>query len=398
MKILVLSNLYPPYVLGGYEILCGQVTEHLRERGHDITVLTTAMPAGAGSDDDPRVLRWLEPYLPFDQPPAIMRGRRLVTGRRNAAATRRLLAERSFDLVFVWSQLRLTVGPLRALKALGVPTAITQNDEHLATFLPAPLRLRPRGIAAYLVDRSIFAWSMLPNLDFAAVTCISERLKRDLLRRGVAVPHAEVIYQGIPVERFPPKAEPGVIGQPLRLLYVGQLHAYKGVHTLIEAAHRLVGVLDGAEVKLSIIGDGPKDYRDRLADAAGAGEAEVVLVGKLAHDALSRSYREHDIFVFPSMWAEPFGLTHLEAMASGTPVVSTNDGGHAELLRHGENALVFEKGDAVDLAAQLARLVADPALARRLAVEARKDVEQHFSLSRYIDDLEDFLGRAAARG
>jgi glycosyltransferase involved in cell wall biosynthesis len=397
VKILVLSNLYPPYVLGGYEILCGQVTEHLRERGHEITVLTTRMPAGSGEDDDPRVLRWLEPYLPFDRPPAILRRQRLLIGRRNAAATRRLLAERSFDLVFVWSQLRLTVGPLRVLKALGVPTAITQNDEHLATYLPAPPKLRLRSLGAYLADRSVFAWSMLPKLDFAAVTCISERLKRDLLQRGVAVPHAQVIYQGIPVERFPQKPDPGVIHRPLRLLYVGQLHAYKGVHTLIEAAHRLAAEPGAGEIKVSIIGDGPEDYRDRLAAAAAAGNAEVDLVGKRAHDELPRAYREHDIFVFPSMWAEPFGLTHLEAMASGTPVVSTNDGGHAELLRHGENALVFEKGDSADLAAQIARLVSESGLAPRLAAQARRDVEQHFSLTRYIDDLEHFLARAAAR-
>lgn len=96
------------------------------------------------------------------------------------------------------------------------------------------------------------------------------------------------------------------------------------------------------------------------------------------------------------MWTEPFGLTHLEAMASGTPVVSTNDGGHAELLRHGQNALVFEKGDSVDLAAQIARLVSESGLAPRLAAQARRDVEQHFSLTRYIDDLEHFLARAAA--
>jgi glycosyltransferase involved in cell wall biosynthesis len=403
VKILVLSNLYPPYVLGGYEILCGQVTEQLRARGHDITVLTTRIPDGqhdaapdAAGADYP-VLRPLEPYLPFDRPAVRMRRRVRHVGRHNAEATRRVLARERFDLVFVWSQLRLTVGPLRVLRAQSVPTAITLNDEHLAAALPVALRHDPRGIAAYLLDRTLFRRDMLPSLDFASITCISERLKRDLLRRCVRVPHAKVIYQGIPVERFPVKDQPGAIGSPLRLLYVGQLHAYKGVHTLIEGAHRLVERLGGAEVNVMIIGDGPADYRAQLADAARAGPARVELVGKRQHDALPQSYREHDIFVFPSAWAEPFGLTHLEAMASGTPVVSTNDGGHAELLRDGENALVFPKGDAGALAERLARLVEQPDLALRLAAEARRDVEQQFSLTRYIGDLEDFLADAAAR-
>jgi glycosyltransferase involved in cell wall biosynthesis len=110
---------------------------------------------------------------------------------------------------------------------------------------------------------------------------------------------------------------------------------------------------------------------------------------------LSGVYREHDIFVFPSTWQEPFGLTHLEAMACGTPVISTADGGHGEFLKDGENALIFEKENPGQLAAQISRLISDNDLAGHLAATARAMVEQEFTLQRYVTDIEAFLQEAA---
>ena len=93
------------------------------------------------------------------------------------------------------------------------------------------------------------------------------------------------------------------------------------------------------------------------------------------------------------MCSSDLGLTHLEAMASGTPVASTADGGQAEFLEHDGNALVFPKGDAAALAAALARLLDDGALRTRLAREARAMVENRFTMRRYVDDLEALLAR-----
>lgn len=115
--------------------------------------------------------------------------------------------------------------------------------------------------------------------------------------------------------------------------------------------------------------------------------------GQIAHDAMPALYRDHDILLFPSIWPEPFGLTHLEAMASGTPVVSTADGGHGEFLRENENALIFPKEDEETLARQLLRMANEPGLSERLAQAGRRTVEQGFSLDGYVSRLEDFLRR-----
>jgi glycosyltransferase involved in cell wall biosynthesis len=198
-----------------------------------------------------------------------------------------------------------------------------------------------------------------------------------------------VIYQGIPIERFPLKPRPGEIHRPPRLLYAGQLHAYKGVHTLIEAAQLMAA--NDLPVKVSIAGEGPEAYQATLRQLAVSGPAEIEFIGKRAHTEMPALYRDHDILVFPSIWPEPFGLTHLEAMASGTPVISTANGGQGEFLRHEENALVFLEERADLLAGCIARLMRDPLLARHIACQGRETVEEQFTLSGYVARLDAFL-------
>ena len=83
-------------------------------------------------------------------------------------------------------------------------------------------------------------------------------------------------------------------------------------------------------------------------------------------------------------------------MASGTPVVSTTEGGPGEFLEDNHNALVFKAGDAEDLARALMRFATDDPLSRSLARNARLMVETRFTLDRYVKDLEQFLEEPAS--
>lgn len=400
MNILIVSNLYPPHVLGGYEILCGQVCDALAGRGHTLSVLTTdhGLTPGAekrGKVGDVEVDRSLSLYLPFDRPAALMRSVRRTVGRSNARLTARTIDRLRPDIVFIWSQLRLTLGPARAVEASGRPVCYTLNDDHLKGYLPARFSPSPRGALRWAADRFLYAETTLRGVKLARTTSISKRLRDNLTGQGVDVGDCRVIYQGIPVEKFPRKDAPGSPHSPLRLLYVGQLHDYKGVHTLVEAAHALAGPDHGLAVKLTVVGAGNHGYEDRLHALAAAGPAEVNFRGRVDHHLLPGLYREHDIFVFPSIWPEPFGLTHLEAMASGLTVVSTAGGGQGEFLEDGVNSLVFTEDDPAGLTDRLARLAADPELSLSLALAGREVAVGRFSVERYVTDLEAWLTEIA---
>lgn len=390
MKILCISNLYPPHCLGGYEILCKQVCDRLARRGHDVQVLTSTH----GLEDTGQkavgssVSRELELYIPFSEAARLARAKRRQTGRRNYRKTTACIQRLHPDRIFIWSQLRLTLGAAKAAEASGVPTFYTFNDEHIAGYLPARPGWNPVQMIRWVVDRLVYPDITLQGVQFTRATCISQQVKNNLLASGVAALNLTVIYQGIPIEKFPLKSGIGVIHKPVRLLYVGQLYPYKGVHTLLQAAHRLSGKF---AVHVTIIGEGPQEYTRQLQELAGSGPATVTFTGKYPHSKLSEMYRAHDIFIFPSIWQEPFGLTHLEAMAIGLPVVSTADGGHGEFLQDGYNAMIFQKENVEDLTEKIRVVIQDGCLRRRLARTARHVVEQRFTIDRYVDDLSMFL-------
>ena len=393
----MVSNLFPPYFLGGYEILCSQVCEYFSRFGHEIFVLTSDHGTEAKKTEEDICLpgykdiaRRLKLYLPFNHPPRLLRRKRHQIGRYNRGITQAMIQEAKPDVIFIWSQLRLTLGPARAAQDSRIPVVYTFNDEHPAGYLPAPFAFSPRQIFRYVADHWIYPDITTLGLDFPYSTCISKCLKRNLLAKGFPIDSSRVIYQGIPIERFPCKEEPGSIHGPARVLYVGQLHPYKGVHTLIDACH-LVNAHAPQSIMLTIVGDGPEEYKKMLAQKSKEGPTPIDFTGRKPHESLPKIYREHDIFVFPSSWQEPFGLTHLEAMASGTTVISTTEGGHGEFLKNGENALVFPKENGTELARCLEQIIRSPIESERLACQARKMAAQEFSLERYARELEKFL-------
>jgi glycosyltransferase involved in cell wall biosynthesis len=88
-------------------------------------------------------------------------------------------------------------------------------------------------------------------------------------------------------------------------------------------------------------------------------------------------FRASDVVVFPVMWAEPWGLVPLEAMALGRLVVATGRGGSGDYLADGDNSLLFEAGSASALAAALIRLAGDPDLRERLRRGGRLTAAHH---------------------
>ena len=391
MHVLVISNLFPPAYLGGYELLCQQVVDELRRRNHRVTVLTSDHDADRTEVPEEDIHRDLRLYLPFSKPGRVARLARWRTHRKNYRIAADRIATARPDIVFVWSQLRLTLGAARAAERSGVPVCYTFNDEHLAGYVPRPWALAPRAAVGALTDRLLLRRMTATDLRLRHTTSISRRVRDNLVAGGVPVADSRVIYQGIPVGQFPCKPDPGRIGTPVRVLFAGQLLPYKGADTLIDAAHRLARERGPDAIRVTVAGDGPGTHPGQLRQLALAGPASVVFLGRVPHDQLPALYREHDLFVFPSRWQEPFGLTHLEAMASGLPVVSTADGGHGEFLRDNENALVFPKGNPEALAARIAAVLDDPGLGKRLALRARTMIETDYSLARYVTQLEHWL-------
>jgi glycosyltransferase involved in cell wall biosynthesis len=191
-----------------------------------------------------------------------------------------------------------------------------------------------------------------------------------------------VIYGGVDPARFRPDPATRRAG----VLFVGRLTPHKGVDRLIRA------LPPGAE--LTVAGSAGHDrrlpergYPELLRSLATAGR--VRFTGPVADAELPALYRRASVFALTSVdrtcygrpvaVSELLGLSVLEAMASGTPVVASRIGGVPEVVADGETGFLVEPGDIGALRDRLATLLGDPRLARRMGDAARAAVLDRFT-------------------
>jgi hypothetical protein len=191
-----------------------------------------------------------------------------------------------------------------------------------------------------------------------------------------------VVLSGIDRATYPPPAGPESRPWRWRVVTTGRFDPRKGFETVIRALPLL------PEATLACWGRGGGEEQARLQRLAEEhGVADRVRFGSLERAELPAAYADADVMVFPSTWAEPFGLVPVEAMACGTPVVATRVGGSAEFLHDGGNCLAVPPADPGALAAAIRRLAGDEALRRRLVTGGQVTAEL-LDVERLADVME----------
>jgi mannosyltransferase len=202
---------------------------------------------------------------------------------------------------------------------------------------------------------------------------------------------ATVIMHGVDTAIFRPETDKPALRHELSLPVTGsligcfgRLRAQKGTDVLVDAALSVLRhhpdatlVFTGRETP------DQKDFMDRLRDRIGtAGLTDRILfLGELPWPDLVRHYRALDLFVAPARW-EGFGLTPLEAMASGVPVIATTVGAFQAQVVDGVTGTLVAPGDAEGLGAALRAMLADPTALARAGRESRTHVEANFAIER----------------
>ena len=374
MRILFVSNLFPPCGRGGYEQWCEEVALALAARGHTMAVLTSnagvtrgqrGPAAEGGSSTYPFAVHRLlhsqvEGGLAHTTLRLLREPRRFEA--ENLAHTQRVIDEFRPDAVMIWGMWNIDRSvPQRIEAQMGtrvayyfcdywptLPSAYVQRFQEPARH--APMQHVKSLLGRYFLPRLGEA-DPLP-LRLENPICVSRAVRDILVARGAAVEHARIVYGGTSVEQFdvarpPDTAGPSARGsEPLRLLYIGRLEPIKGVHTVVAAMQRL-----DSSVSLSILGAGDPDYTAALqATVAQAGMGDRVhFLGAAQRAEVPQVLAQHDVLLFPSEWDEPFARSVLEAMAAGLAVVGTTTGGTGEILVEGETGLTFAAGDAGQL-------------------------------------------------
>ncbi len=413
MKILVVTNYYPPHHIGGYELGCRDVVEKLRGRGHTLHVLTGTFRHRdlADSAGEPEVER----VLHLCAGPGDSRHNKRAECAKLTATLRRF----NPDVVYFWNQGGLCLWLPLVARWHGTPAAFFLSDTNFVSWrIAAWLRrwnehnhdpltpaLSPLGrgegekehnTAVACVHR-LFGKTFLvrgwPVVRKRTCHFCSNFLQQTAAKNEITVgPGSLVAHWGIELSQF--TVTPRARWPVRRLLYAGQMIPQKGVHTAI-AAFALVAKEPGLEdLTFSLAGGGMQpDYEEKLrALPAQLGIAgRVHFLGKVPRTELPRVYAEYDVLVFPSEWDEPFAITPLEAMASGLAVVGTTTGGSGELFRNRETAMTFTAGEAADCARALRELVSDRELFETITHNAQREVREKHTLDAMVDRIEGSL-------
>jgi phosphatidylinositol alpha-mannosyltransferase len=199
---------------------------------------------------------------------------------------------------------------------------------------------------------------------------------------GADRPNAEVLTPGVDTELFHPPAQRRDVSRTI--LYVGRIDrssAWKGIEELIRAF--AITHANAPDARLRIVGDGDATPELRALCHALDIADYVEFSGRLSGTDLADAYRVSRCLVLPSLTAaESFGMTLIEAMASGRPVIGSRVGGIPFVIEDGYNGLLVPPGDIEALARACDRMLADDAMAERMGRNGRL-----LALSRYRWDI-----------
>jgi glycogen synthase len=390
VRVLAVGNMYPPHDLaGGYELTWRSSVLHLRERGHEVRVLTSDYRSPGLAPDcelDPDVHRGLRWYWREHEFPRFGIRQRVAIERGNAAVLERQLEAFGPDVVAWWGMGGMSLGLVELVRRARVPAVGIVGDDWLRWGPRADGWLRLFHSRPRLARVAELVTGLPGRVDFdgAALWLFNS----DAMRRSAPpLKRTAVAHPGIDDALFRP-ADP----QPWRwrLLYLGRLDRRKGVHVAADALRELPD-----EATLTVQGGGDEAYLRDLEARAPAGR---LVRSSEPRERLPAVYAAADAVVFPVQWEEPWGLVPLEAMAVGRPVVATGTGGSGEYLRHEHNALVYEPRDSPSaLADAVRRLAGDPELRERLRAGGYETAAL-FTERSYNEAIEDALDEAARAG
>ncbi|WP_375455233.1 glycosyltransferase family 4 protein [uncultured Methylobacterium sp.] len=363
MRILHLSSLYPPHIVGGAERSVEHLAEELAGLGHAVGAACIAR------QPEPRTVRngvtvyrmahhndfWLEDWARHGR---FARNAAKLKQQWNfavAADFGRVLEDFRPDIVNTHSLLDISTLVWREAARRSIPIVHTVCEYDLICGNAAMFKHGKPCTHWHLGCRIVNASKQLTNRWVSAVASVGTEILKTHVEHGLfrhlAPARRRVIYYSCTVPDGDPEARRRIdrTGKPMTFGYLGRINVEKGVGTLIDA----------------LAGIGPGDWRCLIAGQAMDGSIErfraraeglpIDFVGWAdPKDFLS----EIDVLVVPSFWAEPSPRTVYEAYAMGVPVIGADSGGIPELIGADNADWLFRAGDAADLAARIRTVLA----------------------------------------
>ena len=383
LRVGLFTNNYLP-LLGGVARAVETLRTALVAAGHHVVVVAPRVAGQGPRDERPHVIR--VPAVPAPTYPGFALPVWLPR------VTRRAIEALGLDVFHAQHPFLLGGMARRLARRAGRPLVFTCHTRYdrYAHYVPLPVPV---------VARAAVRWSTAFANAADRVVAPSEALAGLLRTQGVRVP-VDVVPTGVDLEAFRPGPVAG--GRTLRkglglpvdgplLLYVGRLDREKNLPFLLEAFRRLLG--SHGTARLALVGQGTLAGGLAAGVTGGPLAGRVHFVGGVPLDRVAPYYQAADLFVFAST-TETQGLSVLEALATGLPVVAVRSAGVDEAIRDGVSGLLVAE-DPAAFAAAVRQVLTDPDLATKLRDGAREHA-RGFAVPALVDRMVRTYRRALA--
>lgn len=425
MKIIIAVHHFPPHYTGGAEWVAYHMAVALQSRGHSVKVVCVEN-VDQGSTG---AITWVDEL--FEGIPV----RRLSFNRDSVPDPvrweydnlwigqhfDRLFDEFQPDIFHLISGYLMSGRPIWVAHAHGIPTVVSledfwflcpritllRSDGKLSALPIDPVvcarclagekrrfkflnQIVPGVMQSYWQLQKSKAQGIMARTKFLKKTL--QKIDRLIIRSkflgstyiNAGAPPEKMVFsrQGLDFPAVLPEGMNKTIDQPLRVGYLGQIAWHKGIHVLLEAVRRI----PETRLEVKVYGNTERfpGYTAQLKRII-AGDQRISLAGSYSgYEEEARVLRDLDVVVVPSLWYENSPNVILESFAQRIPVIASDLGGMAELVQHEKNGLLFEVGNAEDLARQIQRLCVEPGLQPRL----QAGIGPVKRVSEEIDELE----------
>jgi len=362
MKVLMFGWEFPPFNTGGLGTACYGLTKALSQQGINITFVIPTAPKLIKSDfvdlivasctgfiDIKRVSSLLVPYISSKGYGSIYRQRRIKSDKnlgliygqnlfeevnRYAMKAREIAINETFDLIHCHDWMTYLAG-IEAKKISKKPLIVQVHATEFDRTGGHPNQ------AVYDIERMGMHAADL-------IIAVSNFTKNKIIEHyGISPEKVFVVHNAVEFTSFPDKEEFKIKSQDKIVLFLGRITLQKGPDYFLDAAKKVLE--KEKNIKFIIAGSGDMEA-DIIEKTASLGIAKHVLfTGFLRGDDIDRAYKMADLYVMPSV-SEPFGITPLEAMRNGTPVLISKQSGVSEVIK---NCLKVDFWDIDEMASKI---------------------------------------------
>lgn len=363
MRILLVTWEFPPETVGGVGAHVDGLSKSLAKDGHDVCIFTVAAPGIVENQvvAGVRIMRAEVdlPWLPEDDAVGVV-----ASGNHHLIALLAQLGDWRPDVVHAHDWRSTWAGhTLASLCAVPLVTTFhsTERGRHGGHI--------PEGGPASI--HSVESW--IANIS-QQVICCSRFMQREVIDGFELFPdQVQLIPNGVDVDVWAPHGDQQ---RSMLVLAWGRVQYEKGFQVLAQAIGRLRGRVPG--IRCVIAGRGP--YLPELqsqVDIEGVSDL-VHLAGYVSDEELRSLLHEAGCVVIPSLY-EPFGIVALESLAANAPTIVARTGGLAEIMEGTEASLMFEPGNAKELATRIERVLMNRHVSQNMQAQGAEILHARFS-------------------